>query len=32
VYLALSFSGGNVAMTGHDWNTKANAAMSYSAE
>jgi hypothetical protein len=32
VYLALSFSGGNVTMTGHDWNNKANAAISYSAE
>jgi hypothetical protein len=32
VNIALSFSGGNVTMTGHDWSTKANASESFSAE
>jgi hypothetical protein len=32
VNLALSFSGGNVTMTGYDWNTKASASESFSAE
>jgi hypothetical protein len=32
VNLGLSFSGGNVTMTGYDWNTKASASQNYSAE